>query len=234
MEIREVYNNEKKKMRDSEWHKLWDEQKLKGDWGEERYYVMAQKQNWAVKDYRDYTKFKHMQQKGIDFGTIYNFGAKEKFTEVKTNLYYSTYNNTNDWVFNLCMKKWFGMENEKDGWFLTSQADTIYHWENGVRNSFVCYDLGIMRDYILKEWNRPTNNWIKDLTYKGSKKSDYALLLPICVNDDRFKPYIKQCNTNILIGEYGKNAKEKQGVYYTNRTSKMIKLNRKGKIVNER
>ena len=54
-----------------------------------------------------------------------------------------TYNNLNDWVFNLCLKKWTDMENEKDGWFLTSQANRVYHWENGVRNSFMYYNLNI-------------------------------------------------------------------------------------------
>ena len=225
---------EKKRLRDTEWHKLWIEQKLKGDWGEERFFTMAQHQNLVVNDYRDYTKFKAMQQKGIDFGTISGVGAKEIFVEVKTNLYYSTYNNLNDWVFNLCMKKWVDMENEKDGWFITSQADKVYHWENGVRNSFVFYNLNVMRDFILQEWNRKSNNWIKKLAYKGGKNSDYALLLPIAVTDKRFKPYIKQCNTNILQGEYGKGAKEVKGIYYTNRTSNMVKLRRKGKIVNER
>ena len=91
-----------------------------------------------------------------------------------------------------------------------------------------------MRNYILKEWNKKSNNWIKDLTYKGGIKSDYALLLPIAVSDERFKPYIRHCNTNILKGEYGKGAKEYEGVYYTNKASTMIRLGRKGKIVNER
>ena len=71
METQEVYRDSKgKRIRDDEWQKLWEEQKLKGDWGEERYYVMAQKQNIIVKDYRDYTKFKTMQ---IYFKDISNF-----------------------------------------------------------------------------------------------------------------------------------------------------------------
>ena len=51
-----------------------------------------------------------------------------------------------------------------------------------------------MRTFIFREWDKSEDkNWIKDLAYVGGKNSDYALLLPICVNDERFKPYIRQC-----------------------------------------
>ena len=106
--------------------------------------------------------------------------------------------------------------------------------KNKKDNNYIYYDLDRMRSFIFREWDKPEDkNWIKDLAYVGGKKSDYALLLPIAVSDRRFKPYIKQCNTNILEGEYGKGAKEKEGVYYTNRTNTMIKLSRKGKIKGE-
>ena len=91
------------------------------------------------------------------------------------------------------MKKYMGTDKEKDGWFITSKAHRIYHYENKKTN-YIYYDLNEMRSYILREWNKPKEyNWIKDLAYTAGKNSDYALLLPICVNDERFKPYIRQC-----------------------------------------
>ena len=91
------------------------------------------------------------------------------------------------------MKKYVGTDNEKDGWFLTSKAHRIYHWQNKDKFNYLYYDLEAMRNFVLREWNKPKDvNWIKKLSYVAGDNSDNALLIPICINDDKFKPYIRQ------------------------------------------
>lgn len=174
---------------------LFIEQKQKGDWGEEQFFKLAKLRYDKVNDYRNYEIHKMIQKRGIDFGVQKQQWNFEVFIDVKTNLYYSTYNDLNDYIFNICMKKYINTENEKDGWFLTSKAHRIYHWENKDRYNYLYYDLKEMRNFILREWDKPTDvNWIKKLSYVAGEKSDNALLIPICVNNEKFKPYIRQCH----------------------------------------
>ena len=50
-----------------------------------------------------------------------------------------------------------------------------------------------MRNLVYREWDKPDEvNWIKKLAYVGGVKSDNALLLPISVQDERFKRYIRK------------------------------------------
>ena len=52
-----------------------------------------------------------------------------------------------------------------------------------------------MRNLVYREWDKPDEvNWIKKLAYVGGVKSDNALLLPISVQDERFKRYIRKCH----------------------------------------
>ena len=60
--------------------------------------------------------------------------------------------------------------------------------------NYLYYDLDEMRSFIFREWDRP-NGWLQKFpnSYVASYKSDYARIIPVKINDERFKPYIRQC-----------------------------------------
>ena len=90
-------------------------------------------------------------------------------------------------------------EKEDAGWIQDSKANRIYHYERGTKN-YLYYDLDEMRSFIFREWDRP-NGWLQQFpnSYIASYKSDYARIIPVKVNDERFKHLIRKIEIELPI-----------------------------------
>ena len=183
---------------------LFKKQFTKGKAGELAFREMAHSQWDEVYDYTDYNMWKDIQGKGIDFGFKNRSWSSEITTDVKSNLWYNQYNNS--YQFDIEYLKWHPDEFSKHGrkkelgWLQDSISNRIYHMEIlrefgkwlGTGN-YAYYDLEEMRSFIYREWDRPEhNNWIKKIAYIGTKESDYAYLIPVRLNDERFKHLIRK------------------------------------------
>jgi hypothetical protein len=183
---------------------LFVKQLTKGKAGELAFREMAQSQWDEVYDYTNYEMWKDVQGKGIDYGFKNKSWSSEITTDVKSNFCYNKYNNC--YQFDLEYTKWHpakfsehGREEEL-GWIQDSQSNRIYHMEIIQENnkwiatgSYVYYDLYEMRSFIYREWDRPEhNNWIQKIAYIGTKQSDYAHLIPVKLDDKRFKHLIRK------------------------------------------
>ena len=183
---------------------LFVKQLTKGKVGEKAFGKMANSQWDEVYDYTNYEMWEAVQGKGIDFGFKNKGWPNEITTDVKSNFYYSEYNKC--YQFDLEYSKWhpskFNLHNREEqvGWIQDSQANRIYHMEIVKVNnkwiatgSYTYYDLDEMRSFIYREWDRPDySNWIQKIAYIGTEQSDYAHLIPIRVDDRRFKHLIRK------------------------------------------
>lgn len=93
----------------------------------------------------DYTQDMNMQRRGIDFSIQHPKWQREYYLDVKNNLYID-HKNTADTSILLELTK----SNRKPGWFITSQADRIYH-VNSYLGRYVFYDLAYMRHWVMNE-----------------------------------------------------------------------------------
>jgi hypothetical protein len=185
---------------------LFNEQLAKGRPCEIAFREMAHK-HWGrdnVYDYTNYEMWKDVQGKGIDFGITSEEWIDEVRVDVKGNFYFSEYNQCLQ--FDIEYSKWhpskFNLHNrEKEvGWIQDSLSDRIYHFEKIKVNdewvatgNYLYYDKREMESFIYREWDRPKGkNWIRDLVYIGSEKSDYAELIPVRLDDKRFEHLIRK------------------------------------------
>tara|TARA_R110001583_G_C5453390_1_gene391127 strand:- start:82 stop:648 length:567 start_codon:yes stop_codon:yes gene_type:complete len=177
---------------------LFNLQLRKGREGEDAFRIMANVHYDEVNDYTNYEMWKDIQEKGIDFGVKKNTWSNEITVDVKTNLYYQDNEYYKGYVFNIEYEKWanekFNKHNREVelGWVQDSKASRIYHYERGTMN-YLYYDLDEMRSFIFREWDRP-NGWLQKFpnSYVASYKSDYARIIPIKINDKRFKHLIRK------------------------------------------
>ena len=183
---------------------IFRKQLTKGKAGELGFSEMGRSHWDEVYDYTDHTMWKEVQEKGIDFGFKNKVWSSEITVDVKSNFYYSEYNK--GFQFDIEYSKWhpskFHLHNRKEevGWIQDSQANRIYHMEIVKENnkwvateSYVYYDLDEMRSFIYREWDRPNyTNWIKKIAYIGTDQSDYTHLIPVRLNDERFKHLIRK------------------------------------------
>ena len=175
---------------------LFETQLRKGREGEDAFRIMANKHFDEVVDYTNYKMWRGVQSKGIDFAFKQRHWSDYITCDVKTTMFYQDNNYHQGYVFNIEYEKWCQEEyhNHKkaihDGWIQDSRANRIYHFERGTMN-YVYYDLDEMRSFIYREWDRP-NGWLQKLSYIGSRKSDYARLIPVRLTDERFKHLIRK------------------------------------------
>ena len=175
---------------------LFQHQLRKGREGEDAFRIMANNHFDEVIDYTNYEMWKDIQGKGIDFGFKMNSWQTEKTCDVKTNLFYQDNQYHTGYVFNIEYSKWHPKHinehnrKEEEGWIQDSKANRIYHFEKGTMN-YVYYDLDEMRSFIYREWDRP-NSWLQKMSYVAGYNSDYATMIPIRINDDRFKHLIRK------------------------------------------
>jgi hypothetical protein len=180
---------------------LFNTQLHKGRTGEHSFKTLALNHYDEVTDYTDYNKHRDIQKRGIDFGFKMNNWATEITCDVKTNLYHQDNAFYTGYVFSIEYEKWcdeaVDAHNRKSemGWIQDSKANRIYHFERGT-DHYLYYDLDDMRKFIYKEWDRPTNNWIKDLSYIAGYNSDFARIIPVRLNDTRFTTLIRKINKN--------------------------------------
>lgn len=100
-------------------------------------------------DVTDYTQDMAMQRRGIDFSIRRPDWSREFYLDVKNNLYIDK--QKNETVFSIEL----GKANNKPGWFVTSQADRIYH-VNTYLNRYMYYDLSQMRRWVIREISNGT------------------------------------------------------------------------------
>lgn len=99
----------------------------------------------------DYTLDMDMQLRGIDFSIQRSGWRREYYLDVKNNLYVDK--QTGNISLNLEITK----ANNAIGWFLTSQADRIYHVNTYV-GKYLYYDLPTMRRWVIRElYNKRLN-----------------------------------------------------------------------------
>ena len=176
---------------------LFQHQLRKGREGEDAFRIMANNHFDEVNDYTNYEMWKDIQSKGIDFGFKMNHWNEEKTCDVKTNLYYQDNQYYTGYLFNLEYNKWDSKyinehnRTEEDGWIQDSIADRIYHYEKGTMN-YVYYDLNEMRSFIFREWDKGPKYWLQKLSYTAGYNSDYATMIPVRLNDERFKHLIRK------------------------------------------
>ena len=175
---------------------LFKHQLRKGKEGEDAFRIMANNHFDEVNDYTNYEMWKDIQSKGIDFGFKMNSWQTEKTCDVKTNLYHQDNQYYTGYIFNIEYAKWHPKHinehkrTEEEGWIQDSKANRIYHYERGTMN-YLYYDLDEMRRFIYREWDRP-NSWLQKMSYVAGYNSDYATMIPIRINDDRFKHLIRK------------------------------------------
>ena len=176
---------------------LFQTQLRKGREGEDAFRIMANEHFDEVIDYTNYSMWKDVQEKGIDFGFKMKEWPDEITCDVKTNLFYQDNNYHQGYVFNIEYEKWCEEEyhNHKrqpqEGWIQDSKANRIYHFERGTMN-YVYYDLDEMRSFIFREWDKGPNSWLQKMSYIASIKSDYARIIPVRLTDERFKHLIRK------------------------------------------
>ena len=183
---------------------LFKKQLNKGRVCEIGFHQMAISHWDEVYDYTNYDMWKDVQGKGIDFGFKNKAWPSEITVDVKANFYFSEYNQGIQ--FDIEYSKWhpskFHLHNREEevGWIQDSQANRIYHMEKIKKNNkwittgnYTYYDLDEMRSFIYREWDRPDySNWIKKIAYIGTEQSDYAHLIPVRLDDERFKHLIRK------------------------------------------
>jgi len=183
---------------------LFRKQLTKGKAGELGFSEMGRSHWDEVYDYTDHKLWKEVQEKGIDFGFKNKVWSSEITVDVKSNFYYNVYNKC--FQFDIEYSKWhpskFHLHNREEevGWIQDSQANRIYHMEIVKENnkwiatgSYVYYDLDEMRSFIYREWDRlEFTNWIKKEAYIGTVQSDYTHLIPVRVDDERFKHLVRK------------------------------------------
>ena len=175
---------------------LFATQLRKGREGEDAFRIMANKHYDEVNDYTNYKMWKDIQSKGIDFGFKMKSWQSEKYCDVKTNLFYQDNSYHNGYVFNIEYEKWcpemFSKHNKnvEEGWIQDSKANRIYHFEKGTMN-YLYYDLDEMRSFVYREWDK-LNSWLRKMSYVASYNSDYARMIPVKINDERFRHLIRK------------------------------------------
>ncbi len=178
---------------------IFKKQLSKGRIGEAWFLDMA-RQHWdEVYDYTNFDMWKETQKMGIDFGFKNKNWSNEITTDVKSNLYYSEYQN--DWEFGIEYLKWHHSKKnehkreEEDGWVQDSKSDRIYHTEvtdGFATGRYVYYDLHEMRNFIYREWDKSEDSWIRKLSYISGKMGDYTQIIPVRMSEEKFKPYIRK------------------------------------------
>jgi hypothetical protein len=123
-------------------HKRYPTTAAKGRSGEQWMFEELKRQYHTV---TDYTRDMNMQRRGIDFSIQHPKWQREYYLDVKNNLYID-HNNPHDTSILLELSKANGIP----GWFITSQADRIYH-VNSYLGRYVFYDLAQMRRWVMYE-----------------------------------------------------------------------------------
>ena len=148
---------------------LFQHQLRKGREGEDAFRIMANEYFDEVVDFTNYHMWRGVQSKGIDFMFKQRHWSDYITCDVKTTMFYQD-------------------NNYHQGYL---RANRIYHFERGTMN-YVYYDLDEMRSMIFREWDKGPNHWLQKLSYVGSRKSDYARLIPVRLTDERFKHLIRK------------------------------------------
>jgi hypothetical protein len=132
----------------------------KGQKGEVKVIEKLISEGAQVNDYTDYTLYKHKQHKGYDIEVL-NPSTKEwDRVDIKSNV-------KNGYLYLEDKKK------DKLGWFWTSSADSIYHYDL-VEDTLYGYILKNMRNYVYKNNLQPNYGREKDLI--GIKISENKLI----------------------------------------------------------
>lgn len=122
-----------------------------GSKGEIKVILYLYNKGIEVKDYTDYSLFKYKQRKGYDIEVKNNETNEWDRVDIKTNskkgfIYLEVVNDTKT----------------KLGWFWTSSADLIYHYDLKEEKTFG-YELSIMRNFIYQNEIRPNYGRYKNL-----------------------------------------------------------------------
>lgn len=121
----------------------------KGHDGELKVIERLRNEGIEVKDYTNYEEFKHKQHKGYDIEILNTVTGEWDRIDVKTNV-------KNNFLYLEVLKR------PNLGWFWTSSADAIYHYDLKEDNIFG-YELKKMRNYVFKYDLKPEHGREKDL-----------------------------------------------------------------------
>lgn len=137
----------------------------KGREGEQKVIYSLKAKGLEVEDYTDYSKFKHKQHKGYDIEVLNTETKEWDRIDIKSNC-------KNDFIYLEDLDD----TKEKLGWFWTSSADYIYHYD--LKNDYIySYNLAKMRNYVFKCDLKPKYGKFKNLI--GLKVSDINLIKTI-------------------------------------------------------
>lgn len=121
----------------------------KGQSGEKKVIASLKAGGYDVLDWTDYDKYKAKQHKGYDIEILNTTTNEYDRVDIKTNI-------KNDYIY-LEVKS-----NFKLGWFWTSSADSIYHYDI-IEDQIFGYQLKKMKNYIFKNKLKPEHGRFKDL-----------------------------------------------------------------------
>ncbi len=121
----------------------------KGQKGEVKVIEKLLKEGLQVNDFTDYETHKYKQHKGYDI-EVFNVSTEEwDRVDIKTNV-------KNDYLY------LEAISGENLGWFWTSSADSIYHYDLK-EDQLYGYELKKMRNYVYKNDLKPLHGRNKDL-----------------------------------------------------------------------
>lgn len=121
----------------------------KGQKGEVKVIEKLLNEGLKVNDYTDYEIYKHKQHKGYDIEIFNEVTGEWDRVDIKTNI-------KNNYLYLEVIK------GENLGWFWTSSADAIYHYDLK-EDELYGYELKKMRNYVYKNDLQPSHGRNKDL-----------------------------------------------------------------------